>query len=223
MRRKTSVRPERASICTLHKPVVLFVAAHVREAWRTDELHLKIKGDKRHGEKALHTIQYHRDYNVRFMSYKLREVMLKRRREVGRISPLVSFIYDEADQFIAQKEEEPGMKDAKSAAQESVRRGRKYGLGTGIAIQRIVYLDTNILGQSHTCLVSKLPRATDRETIQAAFGLSDDTLSESLRFGPGQWLLNSHSAAGIDGFPIPVQLPDANVRIAEFLDGVHKS
>ena len=170
------------------------------------------------GKKSLYIIQDNNDASVRRMSHKLGKTMLKRRREMGRISPLVSFIYDEADLFIAQQGEEAGMKESKSAAQELARRGRKYGLGIGIATQRIVYLDTNILGQPHTYLVSKLPRAKDRETIQAAFGLSDETLSESLRFGPGQWLLISHSATGVDGLPIPIQIPNANDRIAKFLD-----
>lgn len=173
------------------------------------------------GEKSLYILQDSSDAQVRLMSHKLGKAMLRLRREMGRISPLTSFIYDEADQFIAQKDDELGMKEAKSAAQELARRGRKYGLGIGIATQRIVYLDTNILGQPHTYLVSKLPRASDRETIQGAFGLSEETLRESLRFGPGQWLLMSHSATGIDGLPIPIQLPDANVRIAEFLDGLN--
>lgn len=90
-------------------------------------------------------------------------------------------------------------------------------------MQRIVYLDTNILGQPHTYFVSKLPGATDREKIQGAFGLSDETLQESLRFNVGQWLLISHSATGVDDLPIPVQIPDANVRINDFLNNFSKT
>lgn len=172
------------------------------------------------GKKSLYILQDGNDALVRQMSYELGNNMLMARRASGQISPLVSFIYDEADQFIAQDSSEPGMNDSKKAAQQLARRGRKYGLGVGIATQRIVYLDTNILGQPHTYLVSKLPRATDRERIQEAFGLPDTVLSESLRFGPGQWLLISHSATGIDGLPIPIQLPDANARIINFLDGL---
>lgn len=74
------------------------------------------------------------------------------------------------------------------------------------------------IGQPHTYFVSKLPRMADREKVQEAFGLSDETLQESLRFAIGQWLLISHGATGIDGFPIPVQLSDANERIKTFLD-----
>ena len=170
--------------------------------------------------KSLFIIQGSSDLEVRKMSYQMGEKMLELRRKHGEISPPISFVYDEADQFIAQEEKQqrPGMKESKYTAEQIARRGRKYGLGIGIATQRIVYLDTNILGQPHTYFVSKLPRASDREKIQEAFGLSDETLQETLRFGVGQWLLISHSATGIDGLPIPIQLPDANVRISEFLN-----
>lgn len=171
-------------------------------------------------KKSLFVIQGSDDSTVRNMSHQLGKKMLETRRTTGKIFPLVSFIYDEADQFIPQldKATQPGMKNSRETAEQLARRGRKYGLGVGIATQRIVYLDTNILGQPHTYFVSKLPRATDRETIQSAFGLSDETLTEAMRFKVGQWLLISHNATGIDGLPIPVQLPDANKRISEFLE-----
>ena len=51
--------------------------------------------------------------------------MLRVRRERGQISPLVSFIYDEADQFIAQESAESGMKESKNAAQGTGPAGKK--------------------------------------------------------------------------------------------------
>jgi len=168
---------------------------------------------------SLYIIQDVDDVRVREFSRDLGNGMLDARRSNGIISPPVSFIYDEADQFIAQDDKPPGMRESKRTAEQLARRGRKYGLGIGIATQRIVYLDTNILGQPHTYFVSKLPRASDREKIQEAFGLSDETLQESLRFGVGQWLLISHGATGIDGLPVPVHMEDANKRIEEFLSG----
>ena len=170
---------------------------------------------------GLYIIQDSDDGTVRKMSDRLGRMTLEQRRAKGIISPPISFIYDEADQFIAQDDRgQEHMKNSKRMAEQLARRGRKYGLGIGIATQRIVYLDTNILGQPHTYFVSKLPRASDREKIQEAFGLSDDTLRESLRFGVGQWLLISHSATGIDGLPIPIQFEDANERIKRFLDSL---
>jgi hypothetical protein len=172
------------------------------------------------GTNSLFVIQGNDDSDVRMMSRRLGSAMIEQRRQTGKIFPLVSFIYDEADLFIPQidKAVQPGMKESRETAEQLARRGRKYGLGIGIATQRIVYLDTNILGQPHTYFVSKLPRLSDRETIQQAFGLSDETLSETMRFKVGQWLLISHNATGIDGLPIPIQLPDANKRISNFLD-----
>ena len=167
---------------------------------------------------SLYLIQDSDDHMVRKFSSKLGMEMLDHRRRGGILSPPVSFVYDEADQFIAQDDKQEGMKDSKRAAEQLARRGRKYGLGIGIATQRIVYLDTNILGQPHTYFVSRLPRASDREKIQEAFGLSDETLQETLRFGTGRWLMISHSATGIDGLPVPVQVEDANIRIIKFLD-----
>ena len=174
-------------------------------------------------KKTLYVIQGSDDEEVRYISKHIGDAILDTRRARGIISPAVSFIYDEADQFIAQDSgAQQGMKESKRTAEQIARRGRKYGLGVGIATQRIVYLDTNILGQPHTYLVSNLPRITDRERIQQAFGLSDDAMSETMRFGVGQWLLISHSATGMDGVPIPIQIEDANERIARFLVSVER-
>lgn len=178
-----------------------------------------IKNLNQDSSRSLYIIQGYNDKSIREFSHELGDKMLYSRREQGIISPPTSFIFDEADQFIAQGDEsQSGMNKSKQTAEQLARRGRKYGLGIGIATQRIVYLDTNILGQPHTYFVSKLPRASDREKIQEAFGLSDEVLQESLRFAVGQWLLISHGSTGIDGLPIPVQLPDANERIKDFLD-----
>ncbi len=110
------------------------------------------------------------------------------------------------------------MRESKHTVEQLAWRGRKYELGIGIATQRIIYLNMNLLGQPHTYFVSKLPRATDRDRIQEAFGLSDETIQESIQFGVGQWLLTSHSATEMGGVPVPMQLPDANKRIIKFLN-----
>lgn len=156
--------------------------------------------------------------SVRLLSDSIGQRMMESRRRSGNIEPVVSFIYDEADQFIPQDTARiPGSVESKERAVQIARRGRKYGIGIGIGTQRIVYLDTNVLGQPHTYFVSKLPRATDREKIQEAFGLSDNTLNQTHRFKKGQWLLVSHSATGLDGEPIVVTLPNANDRLETFL------
>ncbi len=155
---------------------------------------------------------------IRSTSDDLGGIMMESRRRSGRNDPVVSFVYDEADQFIPQQTATvPNSEESKARAVQIARRGRKYGIGLGIGTQRIVFLDTNVLGQPHTYFVSKLPRASDRQTIQEAFGLSNSALDQTHRFKKGQWLLISHSATGIDGEPITVQLPNANERIRDFV------
>ena len=99
-----------------------------------------------------------------------------------------------------------------------MRRGRKFGIGLGIATQRIRYLDTTIMSQPHTYFISKLPRVTDRAAVAEAFGLDDEMLNQTLKFMKGQWLLVSHGATGLEAVPLPIKVDDANKRIACFLD-----
>lgn len=156
--------------------------------------------------------------SVRELSDDMGRMMMESRRRSGEIEPVVSFVYDEADQFIPQDTKGiPGSDQSKTRAVQIARRGRKYGIGIGIGTQRIVYLDTNVLGQPHTYFVSKLPRQSDRDKIKEAFGLSDRALDQTHRFKKGQWMLISHSATGIDGEPVIVTLPNANIRIQNFV------
>lgn len=156
--------------------------------------------------------------SVRELSDDLGRMMMESRRRSGEIEPVVSFIYDEADQFIPQDTKGiPSSEQSKARAVQIARRGRKYGIGIGIGTQRIVYLDTNVLGQPHTYFVSKLPRQSDRDKIKEAFGLSDRALEQTHKFKKGQWMLISHSATGLDGEPIIVTLPNANDRIQNFV------
>ena len=146
--------------------------------------------------------------------------MMEERRLTGVQQPVISFIYDEADQFIPQETRGlPNSEESKVRARNIARRGRKYGVGLGIGTQRIVYLDTNVLGQPHTYFVSKLPRASDRDKIKEAFGLSDRALDQTHKFKRGVWMLVSHDATGIDGEPIIVKLENANERIRVFITG----
>jgi DNA helicase HerA-like ATPase len=139
-----------------------------------------------------------------------------RRRQTGQIVPLVSFIFDEADEFI------PGQArgtyaESSDVAMTLARRGRKFGLGIGIATQRIRYLNTSILAQPHTYFVSKLPRQSDRQAIAEAFGISEDMFRQTFKFKKGDWLLASYDAAGLEAIPIPIHAENAEDRIIELL------
>jgi len=98
------------------------------------------------------------------------------------------------------------------------RRGRKFGLGIGIATQRITYLDTSILAQPHTYFVSKLPRKSDQDRIREAFGISEEMFRQTVKFKKGDWLLVSYDATGLEAVPLPIHTPDANERLAKFLE-----
>lgn len=136
----------------------------------------------------LFVIQAHNPDELRTFSKWLGEATYEDRRRIGQISPLVSFIFDEADEFIPQ-EASGTYKDSTEIAMTLARRGRKFGLGIGIATQRITYLDTSIIAQPHTYFVSKLPRKSDQDRIREAFGLSDEMFRQTVKFKKGDWLL----------------------------------
>jgi DNA helicase HerA-like ATPase len=98
------------------------------------------------------------------------------------------------------------------------RRGRKFGLGIGIATQRVRYLNTSIMAQPHTYFVSKMPRQTDRQVVAEAFGVSEDMFRQTFKFKKGDWLLMSYDATGMEAIPVPIHCEDANQRILRFLD-----
>ncbi len=157
---------------------------------------------------------------MRKYAKKIGNPIYRARSRTATISPLVSFIFDEADEFIPQ-----GGTGSKSDSREIIerlaRRGRKFGLGVGLATQRITYLDTNIMGQLHSYFVSKLPRKSDREKIGEAFGLIEDDFKQTFRFKKGDWMLISHDATGLESEPIPIHSENAEDRIKEFL-GIKK-
>jgi len=168
-------------------------------------------------QSSLWLIQAHNPNELRAFARRLGEEIYENRRLNGIIEPLVSFIFDEADEFI-RREATGSYQESAEIAQTLARRGRKFGLGVGIATQRIRYLDTNIMSQPHTYFVSKLPRKSDREAVCEAFGISEELLSQTFKFKKGDWLLMSHDATGLEAVPIPIHTPDANVRIASWLN-----
>jgi len=129
---------------------------------------------------------------------------------------LILFLFDEADQFIPGEPRSDSEKLSKSIIETLTRRGRKFGIGVGIATQRSAYLDTNIMGQLHTYFISKLPREYDRKVVAEAFSLSLDQFTQTFKFLKGQWLLVSHEATGLD-MPIPLYAPNTEDRIRRFL------
>lgn len=140
------------------------------------------------------------------------------RRTGSILYPTIAFIFDEADVFVGQSGGR-NQSEANMVEQATMlaRRGRKFGLGIGIATQRARFLDTSIMSQPHTYFISKLPRKSDRDVVAEAFAISDETLEQTFGFTVGQWLVASHDATGLKGIPFPVQLPNANDRVISWL------
>ncbi len=141
--------------------------------------------------------------------------LYEERRLKGIIDPFTLFLFDEADLFIPSDGGDDNTSRIKELCITLARRGRKFGLGIGIATQRAAQLDTEVMGNLHTYFVSKLPRAFDREKVAEAFGISQDQLSPTFTFRPGNWLIISHDATGLKGVPIPSTAYNANQRLKE--------
>ena len=166
---------------------------------------------------SLWVIQSHSPDDLREFSHNLGSELYESRRLNGVIDPIVGFIFDEADEFI-RAGGRGSYEDSAKIAETIARRGRKFGIGLGIATQRIRYLDTNIMSQPHTYFISKLPRASDRTAVSEAFGFGNEMLNQTFKFVKGQWLLVSHDATGLEAVPLPVKSEDANRRITDFLE-----
>ena len=167
---------------------------------------------------SLLIVQSHDPDALRNFSYELGTELFESRRMNGVRSPLVRFILDEADEFIPiQPKKDSSYAKSVEVAHMLARRGRKFGIGIGIATQRTRYLNTSIMAQPHTYLVGKLPRKMDREVVQEAFGFSDEVLKQTFKFTKGDWLLASYDATGLTGVPIPIHAENANNRIKEAL------
>jgi hypothetical protein len=166
---------------------------------------------------TLLVIQAHNPDELREFASTFGHRAYEARRRTGQITPLVSFVFDEADEFIPGQPRGDSYKKSKAVTMTLARRGRKFGLGIGIATQRIAHLDVNTLAQPHTYFVSKLPRQYDRQTIANAFGISEDMFRQTFRFKKGDWLLASYDAAGLEAIPIPTHTENAEDRVLDFL------
>lgn len=180
------------------------------------DVHSLISELERSDRSSLIVVTSHDPHRLRTFSKSLGDAAFDTRRNSGRITPLVSFVFDEADEFIPQKEGGT-YEESRHVVETLARRGRKFGLGVGIATQRARYLDTSIMSQPHTYIVSKLPRKSDRDAVAEAFGISEDMFRQTFKFKAGNWLLISHDATGLKAVPVPIKAEDANERIKDYL------
>ncbi|MFV2016730.1 MAG: hypothetical protein ACC656_14965, partial [Candidatus Heimdallarchaeota archaeon] len=130
-------------------------------------------------------------------------VLYQRKRDFA-LRPYILFVFDEAQEFVPaySLSQQGNTKLVSSRVEALLRQGRKYGLGCCISTQRIAYLNTNALQQLHTFFVGPLPRAYDRLVVSSTFLIDQAILEKTLEFAPGQFLLSSYVASGIDNVPI---------------------
>ena len=181
-----------------------------------------------HDDKRTLMIFLGSENSLRFFSEILGSFIYDQRRRNGIVDPATIFIFDEADIFIpgqaanATEEEKDAIKSSKKIATTLARRGRKYGLGLGVATQRITYLDTSILAQIGSYFVGRLPRLSDRQKITEGFGIDKDSLQAGIR-GVGDWVVLSHTAVGARGAPLPVHVNNADDRVVDFIKTFDRS
>lgn len=145
------------------------------------------------------------------------EVLSQRKREF-RVDPLVLFVFDEAQEFVPAYDQARGIeRECTERIEKLMRQGRKYGVGTCLATQRIAYLNTNALQQLHTYFVGPLPRPYDRSLVSNTFTIDQGILEKTLEFAPGEWLLSSYIATGMENVPIFIKADNAENEITEFL------
>ncbi len=155
-------------------------------------------------------------FTIKELAISLTQDLLVRRKRRFTVKPLILVVFDEAQEFISSKE---GGIDGKCSqhVETLLRQGRKYGLGVCIATQRIAYLNTNALQQLHTYFVGTLPRPYDRALVSETFMIDKGILEKTLEFAPGEWLLSSYIATGIENVPIFIKADNAEKEVEKYL------
>lgn len=149
---------------------------------------------------------------------------LQRRKRSFKVKPYVLFVFDEAQEFVPDLPGSSGIdKDCSKTVETLLRQGRKYGLGGCLATQRIAYLNTNALQQLHTYFVGTLPRPYDRTVVSDTFTIDKQILEKTLEFAPGDWLLSSFIATGMENVPIFIKADNAETEVEKTLGGVSRS
>lgn len=170
------------------------------------------------GEARLVCISIAEPSTIKDLVIALTKDLLGRRKRRFQVKPHILFVFDEAQEFIPEVGGATGI-DKKCSKQVEVllRQGRKYGLGVCVATQRIAYLNTNALQQLHTYFVGTLPRPYDRQVVSNTFMIDQGILEKTLEFAPGEWLLSSYIATGIENVPIFIKADNAEREIENFL------
>ncbi len=184
------------------------------EGMTEDDILKLLEGDTR-----LVCISISDPYTIKELSISITQEMLKRRKRQFKVKPHILFVFDEAQEFIRDLSNARGIdRECSEGIETLLRQGRKYGLGGCIATQRIAYLNTSALQQLHTYFVGTLPRPYDRNVVSNTFTIDNGILEKTLEFAPGEWLLSSYIATGIENVPIFIKSDNSEKNIEAFLN-----
>ncbi len=157
-------------------------------------------------------------FTLKELVITLTQDLLAKRKRKFQIKPYVLLVFDEAQEFIPAMGDSGGIDKKCSRQVETIlRQGRKYGIGACVSTQRIANLNTNALQQLHTYFVGTLPRPYDRLLISDTFMIDKGILEKTLEFAPGEWLLSSYIATGIENVPIFIKADNAEKEIEKYL------
>jgi hypothetical protein len=169
-------------------------------------------------ESRLTCISISDPYVIKELVVDLAREFLQRRKRSFKVKPYVLFVFDEAQEFVPDLSGSSGIdKDCSKVVETLLRQGRKYGLGGCLATQRIAYLNTNALQQLHTYFVGTLPRPYDRTVVSDTFTIDKQILEKTLEFAPGEWLLSSFIATGMENVPIFIKADNAEAEVEKTL------
>jgi len=190
---------------------------HERDERETGGLTVEKIRELLEGKAKLICISISDPFTMKDLVITLTQDLFIRRKRKFQVKPYLLLVFDEAQEFIPSNAS--GI-DAKCSAhvETLLRQGRKFGLGVCIATQRIAYLNTNALQQLHTYFVGTLPRPYDRALISDTFMIDKGMLEKTLEFAPGDWLLSSYIATGIENVPIFIKADNAENEIEKHLE-----
>lgn len=158
-------------------------------------------------------------YTIKDIAITLSSELLYKRKRQFKVRPYILFVFDEAQEFIQDLSNARGIdKECSQGVETLLRQGRKYGLGACIVTQRIAYLNTSALQQLHTYFVGTLPRPYDRNVVSNTFNIDNQILEKTLEFSPGEWLLSSYIATGIENVPIFIRAENSEKKIEKFIE-----
>jgi len=157
---------------------------------------------------------------IKDLAIDLSGYVLASRKKEFKVDPSILFVFDEAQEFIPAYDKARGVeRECTERVETFLRQGRKYGLGGCIATQRIAYLNTNALQQLHTYFVGPMPRPYDRNLVSSTFTIDQGILEKTLEFAPGEWLLSSYIATGMENVPIFIKADNTEQEIESALSG----